>query len=58
MRGFNDVKLKWKSCYLAGGSISECNAYAEFQIEPEPEPQLREKLEYLKRHRLNLYAGE
>ena len=58
MRGFSDVKRKWKSCYLAGGSISECNAYADFQIEPEPEPRLREKLEYLKRHRLNLYAGQ
>jgi hypothetical protein len=54
---FSDIKRTWRSCYLAGGSISECDKEAGYQIVPEPEDVLREKLNYLKRTGNNLYSG-
>lgn len=58
MKYFSDIKRNWKSCYLSGGSITECDQYAGFKIEPEPEPVLREKLQYLQRNQENLFSGK
>lgn len=55
MKYFSDIKRNWKSCYLSGGSIPECDRYAGFKIEPEPEAWLQEKLDYLKRNHENLF---
>ena len=58
MKYFSEIKQNWKSCYLAGGTISECDRYAGFKIEPEGETTLQEKLQFLQRNRLNLFAGQ
>jgi hypothetical protein len=54
---FSALKQNWKQCYLAHGDIRVCDAEANFQLYPCPECiQMKEKLEFLKRNRLNLYA--
>jgi hypothetical protein len=48
-------KRAWAACYLATENISSCNKI--FVIHPRPEQSgLKEKLDYLKAHRLNLYG--
>jgi hypothetical protein len=48
-------KRAWASCYLLTESISSCSKV--FDIYPHPEEtRLKEKLDYLKEHHLNLYA--
>jgi hypothetical protein len=48
----------WKECYLSGGSVEQCDARSGSFIywTPEP-PDLKSKLEFLRRSRLNLYSG-
>jgi hypothetical protein len=54
---FSALKQNWKQCYLAHEDIRFCDAEANFQLHPCPECiQMKEKLEFLKRNRLNLYA--
>ena len=51
------LKQNWKQCYLAHEDIRFCDAKANFQLYPCPECiQMKERLEFLKRNRLNLYA--
>jgi hypothetical protein len=57
MRFFSEIKRNWRSCYLAGGSISACDSAAGYKIEPEAEHVLQQKLDYLKGSRQNLYSG-
>jgi hypothetical protein len=58
MKYFSDIKRNWRSCFLSGGTIPECDRYAGFKIEPEPEAVLDEKLQYLKRNHKNLFSGQ
>jgi hypothetical protein len=58
MRAGSEIKLNWKKCYLAGGTIPECDTVAGFQIEPEPERVLQHKLDFLRRNRINLFAEQ
>jgi hypothetical protein len=47
----------WRECYLAEHGIHECDSRMHFQIYPHPEAtHLQEKLDFLKRNRLNLYS--
>jgi hypothetical protein len=57
IEAFSAFKQNWKQCYLAHEDIRFCDAEANFQLYPCPECiQMKEKLEFLKRNRLNLYA--
>jgi hypothetical protein len=50
-------KARWRSCYLATEEIKNCDTVAGFPIYPVPEAtHLKEKLEFLKKTRQNLYA--
>ena len=62
-----DGKQRWKACYLQTENIERCNQDLGFLIYPLPGQAKRldekrqrlsldEKLEYLKKHRLNLYS--
>ena len=48
MRFFSDIKGNWRTCYLGGGSIFECDSRAGHKIDPEPEPVLERKLGFLR----------
>jgi hypothetical protein len=63
---FRDGKQRWKACYLQIENIEQCDQNTGFRIYPLPEQNrrlnktrqlitLQEKLQYLKRARLNLY---
>jgi hypothetical protein len=55
-RPSNDA-LAWKNCYLRLENIGRCDALTNSRIYPAPEStRLREKLDYLKRQHLNLFA--
>jgi len=57
IEAFSALKQNWKQCYRAHEDIRFCDAEAHFQLYPCPECiQMKEKLEFLKRNRLNLYA--
>ena len=49
-------KARWKNVYLRRENVEAADALAGFAIYPEGKDPSR-KLEYLKAHRLNLYAG-
>jgi hypothetical protein len=52
-------KQAWVECYLTNENISWCDKAAGFALYPGPEPvRLKEKLDYLKEHHLNLYADQ
>jgi hypothetical protein len=52
-----DGRRAWRDCYLARHDIHECDTLTHFQIYPHPEAtHLQEKLDFLERNRLNLYA--
>jgi hypothetical protein len=54
----HDVKARWRSCYLRTEQIPECDRESGLWIHPAPEPtHLKEKLEYLKQTKQNLYSG-
>jgi hypothetical protein len=56
MKSFSEIKGNWRSCYLGGGSISECDTRAGSKIFPQPQPVLERKLHLLRQSRNNLYA--
>jgi hypothetical protein len=59
IEAFSALKQNWKQCYLVHEDIRFCDAEANFQLYPCPECiHMKEKLEFLKRNRLNLYAGQ
>jgi hypothetical protein len=53
-----DGKRAWATCYLQSENIDYCDTSVRFKIHPYPEYNngLKEKLDYLKQHRLNLFA--
>lgn len=56
LRWYRGVKTCWKTVYLQKENIELATQAANFPIYPSPErTRLKEKLEYLKRERLNLY---
>ena len=56
MRSPSDTKRNWRTCYLAGGGIPDCDRRAGYKIDPEPEPVLERKLHFLRQSRDNLFA--
>ena len=59
--GFSkNVKQGWKTCYLQTEDIEQCDKIAGFPIHSNSLPQthLREKLEYLKKTKQNLYSDQ
>src|SRR5438067_7652812 len=66
MTHFRDGKQRWKDCYLQNEDVDQCNQITGFPIYPPAggRPRvdekrqnltLQEKLQYLKKRRLNLY---
>jgi hypothetical protein len=54
---FSDGKKAWRSCYLSLEDIDQCTQLSRFPVYPRPEKNgLKQKLEFLKRTRLNLYS--
>jgi hypothetical protein len=52
-------KRDWRSCYLRTESIESCDRTTGFMVHPRPEATgLKEKLDYLKRNKLNLYSDD
>jgi hypothetical protein len=50
-------KRAWRECYLARHDIHECDTLTKFQVHPHPDAiHLQEKLNFLERNHLNLYA--
>jgi hypothetical protein len=57
MEKYHNIKANWRSCYLKGGDIHQCDQAAGFWIYPFPEStHLKAKLEYLKQAKRNLYS--
>ena len=63
MAQFHDLKSNWRNCYLERHDIQGCEAMLkarkppEYRIYPSPSvTSLQEKLDYLERNKLNLYA--
>ncbi len=51
-------KRVWAACYYATEDIAYCDSLAGFPVYPDAQrTRLKEKLDYLKRHRLNLFSG-
>jgi hypothetical protein len=58
IEGFSAMKRAWKDCYRRTENIKYCDQVSHLQLFPWPEGiHMREKLEYLKQNRLNLYAN-
>ena len=56
VRWFSDGKSRWRACYLRSADERRCNAETGFRVYPEEGTlQVREMLDYLRVHRLNLY---
>ncbi|HVR43934.1 MAG TPA: hypothetical protein VMS56_10895 [Thermoanaerobaculia bacterium] len=53
----SDRARRWRACYLATRDIETCNARTLYSVHPNPQQtRLREKLDYLERNRLSLFA--
>jgi hypothetical protein len=56
MSTISEQRRTWKECYLSAHSIEQCDARSGSYIYWTPEPaDLQSKLDYLERHRLNLF---
>jgi hypothetical protein len=54
---FADGKRAWAGCYKRTEDIGFCDSSTNFPLYPNPErTRLKQKLDYLKQHRLNLFA--
>jgi hypothetical protein len=52
------AKRHWSACYVRTDDIAYCDRLANFKIYYHPEStRLKEELDYLKQHRLNLFSG-
>lgn len=50
-------KRAWKDCYLRTGDFERCDSTPDFKLLPsQPPDEIKRKLDYLKLHRLNLFA--
>jgi hypothetical protein len=53
-----DGKRAWAACYLQTENIAYCDNATNFKVDPYPDyNHLKEKLDYLRQHQLNLFAG-
>jgi hypothetical protein len=57
MAQYQRVKNDWRQCYLQRHDIGQCDALTGNKIYPWPNPQLKDKLDYLEQNKLNLYAA-
>ena len=58
MQYYHDSKENWRKCYLNTEDLRGCDKAVQFAIYPVAERTgLKEKLEYLKRTKQNLYSG-
>jgi hypothetical protein len=56
---YAERKRAWADCYRRVGSIEACDSSTGFNVFPYPaRTHLKEKLEFLREHKLNLFAGE
>jgi len=56
MRWYSDSKRAWADCYVRAENIQYCDQSTNFVLNPHPERTgLKQKLDYLKEHRLNLF---
>jgi hypothetical protein len=54
---FADGKRAWANCYKRTEDIAACDAARKFKIYPDPErTRLKQKLDYLQKNKLNLFA--
>ena len=54
---FSRPKHAWRDCYLRTEDFEKCEAMSDFKLLPaEPPDELRKKFDYLKQHKLNLFA--
>lgn len=57
LRWYHDGKSSWRSCYLSQKDIAACDHQTNFWVYPSAEAtHLKEKLDYLERNKLNLFA--
>jgi hypothetical protein len=55
---YTEGKRNWATCYVRTENIGYCDRVAKFEIYPFPaQVELKQKLNYLKQHRLNLFAS-
>jgi hypothetical protein len=58
IESFSAMKHAWKDCYRASENVQYCDSFSHLQLYPWPDTiHLQDKLNYLKRNRLNLYAN-
>ena len=54
---FSRPKRAWRDCYLRTEDFEKCEAMSDFKLLPADSPdELRKKFDYLKQHKLNLFA--
>jgi hypothetical protein len=59
MLWYTNGKRAWVNCYVLTEDIAHCDQATNFQIHPRPEEtKLKQKLDYLKEHHLNLFADD
>ena len=51
-------KRKWKACYVAQHDINRCNTQSNFQLDPNLDSRLEDKLTFLQERKLNLFAPQ
>jgi hypothetical protein len=50
------AKQKWRACYVSAEDTRECNRAVGYGVYPKVTPELKAKLDFLKRTKQNLYA--
>jgi hypothetical protein len=59
MRTYSEAKKRWRDCYLQKEDAGRCDEEVGLSINtPASSALIRGRLDYLKRRRLNFYAGE
>ncbi len=54
---FSRPKRAWRECYLRTEDFQQCEALSDFKLLPaEPPGEMRKKFDYLKQHKMNLFA--
>jgi hypothetical protein len=62
MNSYSAAKRAWRDCYLSSADVQACSAATHFYVIPRldrtfiDDARLQQKLEFLKRNRLNLYS--
>jgi hypothetical protein len=52
-----NMKMLWRNCMLEVGDVDRCDQYSWVYPGPPEKTDLKDKIKYLKRHKLNLYDG-